>query len=527
MDNYSDTSLKTGASDHSEMEAKARSMRVPYVDISSIQIDKEVAAIIPESMARRYSLICIDKKEKKITLAMGDPLDVFAIDDVRFRTGYDVESVLAKQEDIEAALDFVYGEDTSWKEVISLVEDTSLELKKDEETSDEEVVIDQPVIRLVNMIITQAVEKKASDIHIEPFEGDLLIRYRIDGILHEVMTTPKSLIPAVISRIKIMSNMKLDERRIPQDGRIHMKIRDRDLDLRVSTCPSLHGESVVMRLLDKKSMQVDLTKLGFTDKDLANFKKLISHPNGIVLVTGPTGSGKTTTLYSALNGLNQPDIKILTVEDPIEYNLKGIVQVQTNARVGLTFATGLRAFLRQDPDIIMVGEIRDRETAQIAIEAALTGHLVLSTLHTNDAATSVTRLVDMGIEPFLISSTMLGALAQRLARTVCESCAEPRPTHPELKKIFDRFGIKDSDISMRTGAGCHICNMTGYKGRLGIYELLIINDRIRELIVQRANKTDIEKEARNTGLVKLFEDGLLKVAQGKTTYEDLSRVTAE
>lgn len=527
MESFAETSALTGPeSDNAEMEAKARSMRVPYVDLTTLQIDKEVAQIIPESTSRRYTLVCIDKKEKKITLAMADPLDVFAIDDVRFRTGYDVESVLSKQEDIEVALDYVYGEDTSWKEVISLVEDTSLEIKKEEE-GEEEVVIDQPVIRLVNMIITQAVEKKASDIHIEPFEGDLLIRYRIDGILHEVMTTPKSLIASVISRIKILSSLKLDEKRIPQDGRIHMKIRDRDLDLRVSTLPTLYGESVVMRLLDKKSMQVDMTKLGFTEKDLTTFKKLIAHPNGIVLVTGPTGSGKTTTLYSALSNLNQPDVKILTVEDPIEYNLKGIIQVQTNPKVGLTFATGLRAFLRQDPDIIMVGEIRDKETATIAIESALTGHLVLSTLHTNDAVTSITRLIDMGIEPFLISSTMLGALAQRLARTVCDSCAENRPLHPEIKKVFDKHGIPVSEINMKIGAGCHICNMTGYKGRIGIYEIMVMNDVIRNLIVKKASSREIELEARKAGLVKLFEDGLWKVAKGKTTYEDLCRITAE
>ena len=527
MESFTETSaLASPEAENAEMEAKARSMRVPYVDLPSLQIEKEVAQIIPESMARRYTLVCIDKKEKKITLAMSDPLDVFAIDDVRFRTGYDVESVLSKQEDIEVALDYVYGEDTSWKEVISLVEDTSLEIKKDEEDQ-EEVVIDQPVIRLVNMIITQAVEKKASDIHIEPFEGDLLIRYRIDGILHEVMTTPKSLIAAVISRIKIMANLKLDEKRIPQDGRIHMKIRDRDLDLRVSTLPTLYGESVVMRLLDKKSMQVDMTKLGFTERDLGVFKKLIAHPYGIVLVTGPTGSGKTTTLYSALNNLNQPDVKILTVEDPIEYNLKGIVQVQTNPRVGLTFATGLRSFLRQDPDIIMVGEIRDKETATIAIESALTGHLVLSTLHTNDAATSITRLVDMGIEPFLISSTMLGALAQRLARTVCDSCAETRPLHPELKRVFEDHRVPMEEVDMKVGAGCHVCNMTGYKGRIGIYELMIMTDPIRELIVRRGTSKDIENEAKTSGLIKLFDDGLWKVAKGKTTYEDLCRITAE
>ncbi|MDQ7822727.1 MAG: ATPase, T2SS/T4P/T4SS family [Candidatus Eremiobacteraeota bacterium] len=521
------TSTKGTAPDNAEMEAKARSMRVPFVDISQVQLDKEVAMIIPESMARRYSLVCIDKKDKKITLGMADPLDVFAIDDVRFRTGYDVESVLTRQEDIESALDYVYGEDTSWKEVISLVEDTSLELKKEEEGSEEEVVIDQPVIRLVNMIITQAIEKKASDIHIEPFEGELLIRYRIDGILHEVMTTPKSLVPAVISRIKIMAGLKLDEKRIPQDGRIHMKIRDRDLDLRVSTCPSLHGEDVVMRLLDKKSMQVDLTKLGFRELDFANLNKLVSRPNGCFLVTGPTGSGKTTTLYSALNKINQPDIKILTVEDPIEYNLKGIIQVQTHARVGLTFASALRAFLRQDPDIIMVGEIRDKETATIAIEAALTGHLVLSTLHTNDSIGSVTRLTDMGVERFLISSTMLGALAQRLARTVCDACAEPRPLHPELKKLFEKYGIQENDVNMRIGAGCHICNMTGYKGRMGIYELMVVDDEIRAQIVNHASAKEMEIAARKSGFIRLFEDGLMKVAQGRTTYEDLCRITAD
>ncbi|MBM3465746.1 MAG: type II secretion system protein GspE, partial [Armatimonadetes bacterium] len=399
MESLQDQIIAPGTlSDDGELESRARKMRTQFVDLKKMTIDKEIGNLIPEAMARRYQFVCIGKLDKKVTLAMADPLDVFAIDDVKIRTGFDVESVLASPDAIELAIKEVYGEDTSWKEVVTMAESVHVDVLQDEEENDkdENVVIDQPVVRLVNMIITQAVERKASDIHLEPNEAELGVRYRIDGVLHEIMTVPKSIIPAVISRLKIMARLRIDEKRIPQDGRIHLVLQGRDLDFRVSTLPTLSGETVVMRILDKRGMKTDLTQLGFTQRDLERHMGLLEHPHGIILVTGPTGSGKSTTLYSSLSKLNEPDTKILTIEDPVEYNVKGIVQVQVNPRVGLNFAAGLRSFLRQDPDIIMVGEIRDHETAQIAIESALTGHLVLSTLHTNDSVGSVTRLIDMG-----------------------------------------------------------------------------------------------------------------------------------
>lgn len=511
-----------------EMEARAKKMKVSFVDLSQIKIDKETAAIIPREMADRHKLICIGKLEKKITLAMVDPQDIFALDEVRFRTGFQAESVLASQEDIVKAISAVYGEDKSWVGKLEQFGEGKAELIKDaDETKDEEVVIDQPVIIAVNKIITEAVDKKASDIHVEPFENDLLVRYRIDGILHEIMDLPKSIQPALVSRIKIMSNLNIAEKRIPQDGRIHVKIKDRDLDVRVSTLPALQGETVVMRLLDRKRMMVDLNTLGFMGNDLEKFKGLIDHPHGIILVTGPTGSGKSTTLYATLNALNQPHRKIVTIEDPVEYYLRGIIQVQTNARVGLTFAAGLRSFLRQDPDVMMVGEIRDKETATIAIESALTGHLVLSTLHTNDAVGSVTRLVDMGVEPFLISSTMIGALAQRLVRVICPACKEEIKLLPELFEVFKNYDYKEEDIHLMKGKRCPECNNTGYKGRIGIYELLVVTEESRELIIKRVSSNVLLEQAKKEGLETLFEDGLRKVAAGITTYEEICRVTAE
>lgn len=513
----------------SDMAERARQMRTQFVDLRTTNLDRETANILPEAMARRYQMVCIGKLEKKITLAMADPLDVFAIDDVKIRTGFDVESVLAEPEAIELAFKNVYGEDSSWKEVVSQVEGLKVDVIAGEEDEDKEekVVIDQPVVKLVNMIIQQAVEKKASDIHLEPREADLLVRYRIDGVLHEIMTVPRSVQPAVLSRLKIMARLRIDEKRIPQDGRIHLAIQGHDLDFRVSTLPTLSGETIVMRILDKKSMKVDLAQLGFTQTDLTRWVELLEHPHGIILVTGPTGSGKSTTLYSSLAKLNQPDVKILTIEDPVEYNLQGIVQVQTNPKVGLTFAAGLRSFLRQDPDIIMVGEIRDRETAQIAIEAALTGHLVLSTLHTNDAVSSVTRLVDMGVEPFLLASTMIGVIAQRLLRTNCKECKAPASTPPELLKVFADHGVNESQLNMAKGAGCTVCANTGYKGRMGIYELCTVTEEIREMILRRCSNAELTVAARKAGLTSLYEDGVMKVATGVTTYEELMRVTAE
>lgn len=510
-----------------EMETRAKKMHVNYVDISILTLDPKISSIIPEDLAKRDKLICIDKSENRITVAMADPMDVFAIDDVKMRTGLDVTVTLGALEDIEKAIVLVYGEDTSWK--AKLEEDFS-EVKVDmrsEERVDEDIVIDQPVIIAVNKIISQAIERKASDIHIEPFDAELIVRYRIDGILHEVMKFPKSVSPALISRVKIMSNLDIAEKRIPQDGRIHLVIKKSDIDFRVSTLPSLYGESVVMRILDRKNMQVDLEKLGFTSGDLKNFQKLVCRPNGIVLVTGPTGSGKTTTLYSCLNYINQPDTKILTIEDPIEYNLKGVVQVQTHARVGLTFAAGLRSFLRQDPDIIMVGEIRDKETASIAVEAALTGHLVLSTLHTNDSVGAVTRLIDMGVEPFLLASTLNGVLAQRLVRKVCANCKKEMQKYPELMEKFKEYDIEEKDVILLKGEGCPACNNTGYKGRLGIYELFTATDIAKDMIIKRVTSNALLEQGKKDGLTTLFEDGLKKVAAGLTTYEELCRATMD
>jgi len=511
-----------------EFQERAKRMRVSFVDLENMEIDPEIGQLIPEAMARRYQAICIGKKERKITLAMADPVDVFALDDVRIRTNFDVEPVLADPEAIEKAIQTVYGEDSSWKEIVDTAETAVVDVVKDDDVeTDDEVVIDQPVIRLVNLVITQAIEKEASDIHIEPYERDVIVRYRIDGVLHEVMTIPKSLESAVLARIKIMSDLRLDEKRVPQDGRIHLKLKTGDYDFRVSTLPTVMGESVVMRILDKKSIMVELKDLGFSDEDYKKWVGAINITNGIILVTGPTGSGKSTTLYATLKMLNKPDVKILTVEDPVEYNLKGIIQVQTNRKAGLDFARALRAFLRQDPDKIMVGEIRDRETGGIAIEAALTGHMVLSTLHTNSTVHTITRLTEMGIEPFLVSSTIVAILAQRLGRRICKKCRHVIPKPKKLMEIFGKMGINTEDVVLYKGEGCNVCNQTGYKGRVGIYELLIASDAFKDLINKEAHFAELFAQAKKDGLNTLYEDGLKKVAAGMTTYEELYRVTAD
>ncbi|MEW6278878.1 MAG: GspE/PulE family protein [Candidatus Eremiobacterota bacterium] len=514
-----------------ELQAKAKRMRVRFVNLLELELDKEVGAIIPEAMARRYKLVCIGKLERRVTLAMSDPLDVFAIDDIRIRTGFEVDAVLGRAGDIIKAIDHIYGEDQRWKELVDQAADASIDIKEDKEdtAANIEAQIDQPVIKLTNHVIVNAIAKKASDIHIEPFEDEVLVRYRIDGMLTEEMNNvPISLLPAVIARIKIMAQLRIDEKRVPQDGRISLSVGGKDLDLRVSTLPSVHGESVVMRILDRSSTRVDLSQLGFDEADLMLWKDLINKPNGIVLVTGPTGSGKSTTLYATLNVLNTPDSKLLTVEDPVEYNIKGIIQVQTNNKAGLTFATALRAFLRQDPDIIMLGEIRDKETGTIAVEAALTGHLVLSTLHTNSSVASIVRLGDMGIEPFLVSATLNGVLAQRLLRKICPKCAEPHLPNDKMKGIFEQYGFDPEKAQMQRGRGCPNCNQMGYKGRMGIYELFKTNDALREMIVRHATQLELEEEARkNCGLTSLYRDGLRKVHMGQTTYEELLRVTTD
>ncbi|MBI3923986.1 MAG: type II/IV secretion system protein [Armatimonadetes bacterium] len=525
------TQIQVAGADQSEeeLQSKAKRMRVRYVNLRALELDPEVGQLLPEAMARRYNLVCIGKLEKRITLAMVDPLDVFAIDDIRLRTGFEVDAVLSRPSDIKTAVDRVYGEDQRWKELVDQASDGLVELHgpQDEEEVDE-AQIDQPVIKLTNMIIVNAIQKKASDIHIEPFEDEVIVRYRMDGILYAEMTQiPTSLLPAVIARIKIMSQLRIDEKRIPQDGRIQLSVGGKDLDLRVSTLPTVMGESCVMRILDRSSTRVDLTMLGFDESDLVLWKELFCRPNGIVLVTGPTGSGKSTTLYATLNQLNQPNVKILTVEDPVEYNVKGIVQVQVNNKAGLTFARALKAFLRQDPDIIMLGEIRDEETGTIAVEAALTGHLVLSTLHTNSAVASVIRLTDMGVEPFLASATLNGVLAQRLVRKVCAGCAEPTLPNDKLRKIFEDNGLDPDKAQMLKGRGCPDCNQMGYKGRMGIYELFKTTDKLREMIVRREHQLELEKVAkREGGLLSLYLDGLRKVHKGVTTYEEVLRVTS-
>ncbi len=510
-----------------ELRDKARKMRVKFVNLSQIEVNAEIGQIIPEAIARRYNLVCIGKLEKRVTLAMSDPLDVFAIDDIKFRTGFDIEAVLARENEINAAIERVYGGDNRWKELVDQANDAHvdvIEKEEEDDTSDEEK-IDQPVIKLANMIIVNGIEKKASDIHIEPFENEVVVRYRIDGMLREEMTIPRNLLPAVVARVKIMSQLRIDEKRVPQDGRIQLSVGGRDLDLRVSTLPSVMGESIVMRILDRGNTRVELTQLGFFEQDLNLWRKLISRPHGIILVTGPTGSGKSTTLYATLNVLNQPDRKMLTVEDPVEYNMRGIVQVQTNQKAGLTFARALKAFLRQDPDIIMLGEIRDEETGTIAVEAALTGHLVLSTLHTNSAIASINRLIDMGLEPFLVSSTLNGVLAQRLVRRNCPNCSIPVQPEDELKKIFEANGLDPDKAAMKRGRGCPTCNQMGYKGRMGIYELFEGTDDIRQMIVRRAQEHELKEAAIAHGMTSLYQDGLRKVYNGVTTYEELLRVT--
>jgi type IV pilus assembly protein PilB len=511
-----------------EFEERAKRMRVAFVDLESIEIDPEVGQLIPEAMARRYQAVCIGKKEKKITLAMADPVDVFALDDVRIRTNFDVEPVLADPAAIDKAIGSVYGEDSSWKDIVDTAETSVVDVVKDDDkTAEDEIVIDQPVIRLVNLVITQAIDKKASDIHIEPFEREVLVRYRIDGMLHEIMTIPKSLEPAVVARIKIMSDLDIAEKRKPQDGRIHLKLKTGDFDFRVSSLPTVMGESVVMRILDKRSIKVELKDLGFSDNDYKKWTSAINITNGLILVTGPTGSGKSTTLYATLNMMNKPDVKILTVEDPVEYNLKGIIQVQTNRKAGLDFARALRAFLRQDPDKIMVGEIRDKETGTIAIEAALTGHMVLSTLHTNNAVLSINRLLEMGIEPFLISSTIVAALAQRLGRRICSKCRQEIAKPKKLMDIFDKMGIEQDSVILYRGEGCNVCSQTGYKGRVGVYELMVASDALKDLVNREAHYSELFAQAKKDGLSTLYEDGLRKVASGMTTYEELYRVTAD
>ncbi len=522
-------------SDKDVVESLGRQMGFAFADIESLSLDPELVKSIPEHLAKRYNVIPISQQDNQLTLAMADPLNVLAIDDIRLITGFDIQPVIAVEEAITKAIGNMFGV-TDMVAVDSAVKDIAETdfggMEVEDDVEDEEISLDKlktlvdeaPIVRVVNLIISQAINDKASDIHIEPEVKTVKVRYRVDGVLHDVMTPPKHIQAPMVSRIKIMSNMDIAERRIPQDGKIHLKHDGREFDLRVSTVPTIHGEKVVMRILDKGSVMLGLEKLGFSDSNRTKFEAIVDKPYGMILVTGPTGSGKSTTLYSCLNKLNTGLTNILTIEDPAEYQLPGVNQVQVNPKANLTFASALRAFLRQDPDIIMVGEIRDAETANIAVEAALTGHLVLSTLHTNDAAGAVSRLIEMGVEPFLVASSVVGVLAQRLARTICPNCKEAFSASEEAIRKFGLSMYGDSDIKFYRGRGCDNCKMTGYKGRTGIHEILPMSDRVRGLILNRASTAEIKQAAVEEGMSTMQDDGLAKVLSGVTSMEECLRV---
>ena len=511
--------------------AKALSVQwgLDVIDLGATEIDAEVVKVIPQHIAQRHKILAISKTRKKLRLAIADPLNVVALDDVRLITGLEIEAAVAAEDDILAAISHHYVGNESLEEAMRQASDIDLEQM---ETREEDVSIEKlrtlteeaPVVRLVNLIISQAISDGASDIHIEPHRRGLHVRYRIDGVLHDVMTPPKGVKHAMVSRIKIMANIDIAERRVPQDGRSHVVIESKEYDLRVSTLPTAFGEKVVMRILDQSTTKVGLNKLGFTVAILETWEELASKPYGMILVSGPTGSGKTTTLYATLNKINSLEKNIMTVEDPVEYQLARVNQVQVNPKAGLTFASGLRSFLRQDPDIIMVGEIRDRDTAEIAIQASLTGHLVLSTIHTNDAPSATTRLMDMGIEPFLITSSLTGVLAQRLARTICAHCKE---SYTPPVEALHRLGLapeSGEEIVFYRGKGCDRCKGSGYKGRLGLFELMVITEPIRELVLKGVSSNEVRQQAISEGMKGLREDGILKVLDGATTVDELLRV---
>ncbi len=498
---------------------KAESIGVLYMDLGNYLIDSELVKFIPENVAKKFKVVPVFKIANTLTVAMVDPQDIEALDQIRKISKIDdVEAVLATEKSIAKILDSYYGAIGSIEEIVSLIEKGRF-AKLNESLA--EVAEEPPVIKLVNLLIMEAIKGKVSDIHVEPEQDMLRVRYRIDGVLHEAHTLPHKLQNAVISRIKILSEMDIAESRRPQDGKIHLKLENKELDIRVSTFPTVHGENVVMRLLDKSSVLLGLKDLGLTHENLARFEKLIHSPHGIILVTGPTGSGKTTTLYAALTSISSSEKNIITIEDPVEYQLPLIRQTQVNTKADITFANGLRSILRQDPDVIMVGEIRDKETAEVAIQASLTGHLVFSTLHTNDAPSALTRLIDMGIEPFLISSSVIGILAQRLVRTICDKCKKPITASGESLKEFGMEG----KVDLFTASGCPHCKNTGFRGRASISELLVITEDIRKMVSEKISADQIRKKAVQSGMKTLREDGFEKAKTGLTTLDEVLRVT--
>jgi type IV pilus assembly protein PilB len=502
----------------------ARQIGLEFVDLGEYQIDPQAASLISEQVAKRYRALPIGFEDEKLIVAMSDPANVFALDDIRTITGMEVKPVVATAADIDAAIR-KYGQFENSVEELS----TEASTQAGGETQDLEemgaAVEDAPIVKLVNMLINQAVTDRASDIHIEPAERDLRIRYRIDGVLHEVMRSPKNIQAGLISRLKIMADINIAERRVPQDGRVGLMVGGKAVDLRVATLPTVYGEKVVIRILDKTSVLIKLEDLGFSDAPYAQYEKAFRKPYGTVLVTGPTGSGKSTTLYATLNIINTPDRNIITVEDPVEYRLSGINQMQVNTKAGLTFSSSLRSILRADPDVILIGEIRDRETALIAMEAALTGHLVLSTLHTNDSASAITRLVEMEVEPYLVASALDCVVAQRLARQLCDHCKESyKPSQAELEAARFPEEMWGQIEALYRPTGCSRCGKTGFRGRMGLYEVMPMSEQIERMTAERRSAEDIRRVAIEEGMATLRNDGLDKARAGETSLDEIFRV---
>ena len=524
---------KLGILDEQELTTfLSKQYGVPSINLADFEISPDVLTLVPAELAKRHQLLPVNRAGATLIVAMSDPSNIYAIDDLKFRTGLNIEVVVASEVAIDEAITRYYEKQVTYDDVLGDIDADAVEVGGDGDDSLNVVDLEKasgeaPVIKLCNVILLNAIKKRASDIHIEPYEKYFRVRYRIDGVLYEEQPPlPLKLKNAVTSRVKIMASLDISERRLPQDGRIKLKLgKDKEMDFRVSVLPTLFGEKIVLRLLDKSNLQLDMTKLGFEEKQLADFMKAIHQPYGMVLVTGPTGSGKTTSLYSALQELNKTTRNISTAEDPVEYNLLGINQVQMHEDVGLNFATALRSFLRQDPNIIMVGEIRDFETAEIAVKAALTGHLVLSTLHTNDAPSTISRLLNMGVEPFLVTASVNLILAQRLARKICVDCKQP--VEANVKAIVD-LGVKPEvaqKIQLFKGSGCRTCSNTGYKGRIALYEVMPFNEPLKELVLQGASTTEVKAEAIRGGMKSLRMSGIEKLTQGITTVEEVLRVS--
>ena len=523
------TLVKIGAlTEESLLEFLSNLYRVPSMDLRSVEPDPALTRLLPSEVATKFMALPISRSGRRLIVAMANPTNIFAIDDIKFITGYDVDPQVASEGSLKRALDRAYDSAGTMADVMKSIDDDLAVVDEPEEPEDAGAAAadEAPIVKLVNSLIYDAVRKGASDIHMEPYEKSLRVRFRIDGVLQEMMSPPFKFKAAIISRLKIMAELDIAERRVPQDGRIKIKVQNRTIDLRVSSLPTIFGEKIVMRILDKGNLNIDLEKLGFEPASMKEFVSAIANPYGMVLVTGPTGSGKTTTLYSALSRVNTPDVNVMTAEDPVEYNLDGINQVLVHEDVGLTFAAALRAFLRQDPNIIMVGEIRDLDTASIAVKAALTGHLVLSTLHTNDAPSAIGRLVDMGIEPFLVCSSVNLVLAQRLVRRVCNNCKRLVTLNDEVLRELQMEPEDAATGTFYLGAGCVDCSNTGYRGRQGVYEVMPLTPKLRELVLERASANEIKRTAIAEGMLTLRRDGLMKLKKGLTTPEEILKETA-